>query len=132
MNAALKYSDLYSYGFTDRIGTLAATRSTSKNYQATRIDYVEKFYRALKKLAEDTKVSSNPMDFVKHHAFREILSIGEKAVPLVISEISTRPSLIVLALPMLTGTNVVTPDVQGNLEKISSRWIEWYRRGGRP
>jgi hypothetical protein len=124
MNAILMSSHFYgTAGFTPAPVT---THPSSARYKPTKSDFVDTFYRAMKRLNEDTKLSSNPMDTVRHEAFAEIVSLGGKAVPLIIGLIQTEPGPIMLALPRLTGIDVVTPEIRGRNKKIAERWVDWF------
>jgi hypothetical protein len=107
---------------------VVAATSSKGYYRPSEEDYVGTFYKLLRKLARETAISSNPMVYVRHPAFAEIISLGDKVVPLIIASLQVKPSHIMLALPTLTGENVVTPDVQGRPAQIAAKWVEWYNR----
>jgi hypothetical protein len=63
-----------------------------------------------------------------HPAFVEMVSMGDRAIPLIIGEIERQPDLLVGALVRITGENPVPQDDQGDVYAMAMAWIEWYRR----
>jgi hypothetical protein len=54
--------------------------------------------------------------------------MGEKAIPLIIGEISRQPDLLFGALSRITGENPVSKNAQGDVYAMVTAWIEWNRR----
>ena len=67
---------------------------------------------------------------VSHPAFREIVSLGEPVVPLMLRDLAERPRLWVWALPEITGADPVPPGDGGRISKMSEAWLPWGREHG--
>jgi hypothetical protein len=67
---------------------------------------------------------------VKHPAFREIISLGEAVVPLMLMDLAERPRLWVWALPEITGTDPVPAEDAGRIAKMSAAWRRWGHEPG--
>jgi hypothetical protein len=67
---------------------------------------------------------------VNHPAFREIVSLGEAVVPLMLADLERRPRLWVWALPEITRENPVPAADQGYIARMSDAWLRWGRAKG--
>src|SRR5437879_1800013 len=61
----------------------------------------------------DIEDTSCHKTMVNHPAFREILSMGQAVVPLMLRDLEERPRLWVWALPEITGVDPVSPGDSG-------------------
>lgn len=108
-----------------------ATRSDSSRpgrYKGHGEDYVARFHKLVRQWRSDTAHLSGAGEIFSHVAFREIVAMGDKAIPLVVSEIETQPDLLVAALPAITGDDPVASGDRGNVYAMVVAWIDWYRR----
>jgi len=96
------------------------------HYVATKEDYTARFYRNVRRWRFDTSMVSSVDKAVAHPAFREIVDMGERVVPLIISEIRTRPDMLMIALQLITGADPVQPRHRGRVNEMASDWIDWY------
>ncbi len=92
---------------------------------------VEERFRRLEAIwiAEIGHLSSYPA-IVKHPAFREIISMGEAVVPLMLRDLDERPRLWVWALPEISGRDPVPVGDGGKIAKMSEAWLRWGRENG--
>jgi hypothetical protein len=92
---------------------------------------VEERFRRLEEMwmAEVGHLSSHTA-IVNHSAFREIVSMGEAVVPLMLRELAERPRLWVWALPEITGANPVAAGDAGRIAKMTEAWLRWGRENG--
>jgi hypothetical protein len=92
---------------------------------------VEERFRRLEAIwiAEIGHLSSYPA-IVKHPAFREIISMGEAVVPLMLRDLDERPRLWVWALPEISGADPVPVGDGGKIAKMSEAWLRWGRENG--
>jgi hypothetical protein len=89
---------------------------------------IEERFRRLEAIwTAETGYLSSYTDIVEHPAFREIIRLGSGVVPLMLRDLEERPRLWVWALPEITGTNPVPPEVGGNIAKMSEAWLRWGR-----
>ena len=73
----------------------------------------------------DTEFLSDAGKIVNHPAFKAIVALGDEIVPNILHDLATRPSLLVWALPELTGANPVSAANSGNLRKMTDDWLKW-------
>jgi hypothetical protein len=67
---------------------------------------------------------------VQHPTYREIISLGPEAVPLLLRELERRPNHWFAALRSLTGADPVAPADRGHLGRMTRAWIEWGKERG--
>jgi hypothetical protein len=90
----------------------------------------ERFRRLEKTWLDEIGYSSSPNELCGHPAFREIISMGEAVVPLMLRDLQERPRLWVWALPEITGVDPVPEDYAGNITKMSDAWVHWGKEHG--
>ncbi len=114
------------YGkYTNKTMTVTVSDAVGR-YAKSELDYVDRFYSLLKQWRMDTLFVSSITEAVEHPAFKGILALGEKAIPLIISEIERYPDLLIESLPILTGKNPVSDSDMGDIPTMAATWIEWY------
>jgi hypothetical protein len=74
--------------------------------------------------------SSSPSEHWNHPAFREIISLGEVVVPLMLRDLEQAPHLWVWALPEITGADPEPEVPAGNVAKKSEAWLRWGKEQG--
>jgi hypothetical protein len=92
----------------------------------------ERFRRLEAIWAAEIGYLSSYTDIVNHPAFREIISLGEAVVPLMLRDLEERPRIWVWALPEITGADPVPPGEAGNISKMSETWLRWGKAKGYP
>lgn len=70
-------------------------------------------------------ISTQMMD---SEAFREIVELGEPAVPLILREMEHSHLHWHLALREITGENPAASAQPGKVEEIRTAWLDWGRR----
>lgn len=99
--------------------------------QTTLTETIEQRFRRLEAVwLADTYVLSSFTRIVGHPAFREIIGMGDAAIPLMLRDLEERPRLWVWALPEITGADPVAPEDAGNIAKMSKAWLNWGRAKG--
>ncbi len=63
------------------------------------------------------------------------LGMGENVIPIILRDLDAKASLMVWALPELTGQNLAPPTVEGGFLKWDVRaqieaWLQWGRKKG--
>jgi hypothetical protein len=92
---------------------------------------VERHFRQLEATwIAETRYSSSYTEKVGHPAFREIISLGQAVVPLMLQDLKEQPRLWVWALPEITGENPVPIEDAGNIARMSEAWLRWGRTHG--
>lgn len=66
---------------------------------------------------------------------RAIIAMGEEVVSLILRDLQDKPSLLVWALPEITGKNLAPPRTEGSFLKWSvdtqiEAWLRWGREKG--
>jgi hypothetical protein len=108
-----------------------ATAPVKQTTSPTSTESDEQRFRRLETLWNtETGYLSSDTEIVGHPAFREIISMGEAAVPLMMKDLAERASLWVWALPEITGADPVPPSDRGNIRKMSQAWLQWGREHG--
>jgi len=90
-------------------------------------DIEQRFQRLNAQWSADTLVLSDPAKIMGHPAMRSIIAIGEEVVPIILREMQAEPSLLVWALPEITGENV---SFKGNNDDMVEAWLHWGREKG--
>lgn len=75
----------------------------------------------------DTAILSNLTQIVAHPAYREIVSMGRDAVPLIIGELRRDPHHWFSALAEIVGADHAAGAT--TLDEAARRWIAWYDGG---
>jgi hypothetical protein len=66
----------------------------------------------------------------QHPAYRQIIQLGEQAVPLILEDLKRKPSHLFWALTEITGASPAgLADAKDLLDVVNS-WIEWGRAQG--
>ena len=90
----------------------------------------ERFRRLEATWTQEVGYLSSSRALTSHAAFREIISLGQAVVPLMLRDLADRPRLWVWALPEITGADPVSPPDRGNIAKMSESWLRWGRANG--
>src|ERR1019366_3554460 len=93
-------------------------------------DLAKRYAKLTAECDHDTRYSSKLKTKVEHPAFREIVAMGEKAVPLILAGLEKKPSHWTLALDEITVANPLPEGSAGDLEKLVAAWIAWCRQQG--
>jgi hypothetical protein len=79
---------------------------------------------------ERTGFSSKIKTKIEHPAFREIVAMGEKAVPLILAHLEKNGGFIFLALEEITRADAVPPESNGKIKEMQAAWVAWGRAQG--
>jgi hypothetical protein len=78
----------------------------------------------------DTAHLSSPIKLMKHPAYQRIIALGAPVLPLILRDLSENGRFWFPALNAITGENLVPDDAAGDIERMTSAWIEWGRVNG--
>ena len=67
---------------------------------------------------------------VAHPAYREIVEMGEAALPLIFADLQQEPDHWFTALREITGENPVPEADRGRLGAMRDHWLQWGRENG--
>jgi hypothetical protein len=100
------------------------------------VDIIDRtrFAELIRRWSEDTGSASSPTRIADHPACREIVAMGEVAVPLILEELEDHPSIPGLVAPKaIVGMNPFPPEARGDVARMARAWLAWglehgYRR----
>ena len=93
-------------------------------------EVVDKFYALATEWQNEVAGMSSTAQMSQHPAYQEIISMGTKIVPLLLSELKKNPLYWLAALSAITGENPVKPEQRGRVKQMASAWMEWGRNQG--
>jgi hypothetical protein len=109
------------------------TRILSKSIRRRRSsqsDRYEKFQALTARWRENTAFLSNPEKIYADPSYREIVSMGRDALPLILFEMREHPDHWFDALRTITGVNPIKSEHRGNMREMTSDWLRWAERHG--
>ena len=65
-----------------------------------------------------------------HPAYQKIIGMGKDAVKLILEEMEQNPDHWFWALTAITDANPVSPEHQGNIQKMTEDWLKWGEENG--
>ena len=90
----------------------------------------ERFQELADQWEEETMLISFADEAAKHPACREIIGMGEAAIPLILERLQSWAGEWFSPLEEITGINPVNPDDYGNVPAMTEAWVEWGRLNG--
>ena len=94
-------------------------------------DLARRFAELTATWKEGTRFTSKIKTMREHPAYREIVAMGKKAVPLILASIEKEPHWWFLALPEINGGGPTIPVAsRGKLPELVALWIKWGREQG--
>ena len=90
----------------------------------------ERFDELANQWEKETVFLSNSSRAREHPAHREIVSMGEKAVPLILERMQSQGGHWFQALRGVTGADPVDSEDRGNIAAMQASWLDWGRRNG--
>lgn len=97
---------------------------------------VEQLFRRLElQWRTETQVLSDPARIMGHPAMRSIIALGKEAIPIILRGLQANGSLMVWALPEITGENLAPPQIENGVLKWDVQaqieaWLQWGRNKG--
>jgi hypothetical protein len=92
------------------------------------------FEASFQQLADAWKAETAPLSSVRqkrqHPAYRQIIEMGEPAVPLILADLKRKPSHLFWALAEITHSSPVRLAGAKDLLDVVNSWIEWGRSQG--
>lgn len=107
----------------------ASTPNTTKNAELDP-EIVDKFYTLAKQWENEVAGMYSTTQMSQHPHYQEIISMGTKILPLLLSELKKNPLYWLTALSAITGENPIKPEQRGRVKQMASAWIEWGRNQG--
>lgn len=104
--------------------TNTAKNSLKKNAEIPP-EIVNKFHALASDWEKEVVGLSSTTQMSEHPAYQEIIKMGTKIVPLLLSELKNNPLYWLSALSAITGENPIKPEQRGRIKQMASAWIEW-------
>lgn len=79
---------------------------------------------------EETGSKSIVSEKVVHPAYQQIISMGEKAIPLLLRELFVSPDHWFVALRSISGINPIKPEHRGRIKLMAKDWLDWGNKHG--
>ena len=76
---------------------------------------------------EETQFYSMSRQLMEHPAYREILQMGEIAVPWILRDMAMTGARWTLLLSEITGEDPAVHAAPGRVREVQAAWIEWGR-----
>ena len=87
----------------------------------------QRFLELAERWREETQFYSMSRQLVEHPAYREILEMGEVAVPWILRDMAMTGARWTLLLGEITGENPAVHAGPGRVREVQAAWIEWGR-----
>lgn len=78
--------------------------------------------------AESPQLSSNTYDYWKTQAGKKIISMGKRALPLVMNEIREGNFFFNVAAERITNISLRSGEPSGSEQQYSEKWVEWWEK----
>lgn len=89
-----------------------------------------KFTLLAQEWKQDNLFESSPWRMARHPAYLRIIGMGQRAVPLILKQLSHEVDFWFEALAAITEAEPVLLEHAGNLEAMRQDWLRWGRRHG--
>jgi hypothetical protein len=106
------------------MATDITTETESAEELAKRFKLLVKTWKAA------TLFSSRAGKMAEHPAYREIVAMGDKAVPLILAEMEKNGGHWFIALSEITGANPIPEESCGKIREMEAAWFAWARAKG--
>lgn len=106
-------------------GQANTTITIGGHYTSSFADFVTDFHLCLQQWKSETAFDSNLDEITSHPCFKAITGLGERAVPLILNELRSSPSLLVYALEDITGEQPYPANMAGDIRRMSDCWLLW-------
>ena len=93
-------------------------------------DLAKRFAKLAATWKEETRFSSKAGRMAEHPAYREIVAMGERAVPLILADLEKESDHWFVALHRITGASPVPQESAGKVNEMAAAWIAWGRAQG--
>ena len=92
------------------------------------VDTVDRarFAELIRRWSDDVEHVSSPSRIADHPACREVVAMGEAAVPLLLGGLENRPTIPgLVALRAIIGANPFPPEARGDVARMARSWLDW-------
>lgn len=110
---------------------LASLVSTATTSIAPNIASIEEQFAALaNRWHDETDFLSSPSSITNNYSYLKILTMGKRAIPMILEDLKERGGLWYPALRILSEEDPVPIEARGNVEQMKKAWLQWGRDRG--
>lgn len=91
---------------------------------------ISRFITLKTKWEAETAHLSSITEIAMYPAYQEIIGMGSIAIPLILSEMKTKPGHWFWALKSITGEDPVLPSQRGRIKEMVKAWLQWGKEQG--
>jgi hypothetical protein len=91
---------------------------------------ISRFITLKTRWESETAHLSSITEISMHPAYQQIIGMGPIAIPLILSEINTKPGHWFWALKSITGEDPVLPSQRGRIKEMVKAWLQWGKEQG--
>lgn len=84
-----------------------------------------RFRRSYEIWEKETSTISSPSKIVNHPEYRNIIALGDEAIPLILGNMKKQYNYWFVALRSITGDDPVTAEDAGNMQAMTDSWLKW-------
>ena len=105
-------------------------KNSNKKPSKTIVKTKDKFEKLFQKWKSETALLSSATAIIAHPAYRQIMDMGEVALPFMLIKLQQDPQHLFYALYQITGENPVPYEHAGDFEKMTTDWLNWGSKKG--
>lgn len=106
----------------------STSSQSSGRYAPSSADFVSLFYGLLRRWQRETAFYSDPDKITSHPCFLKMVQIANLALPLIIDELRSNPSLLVWVLDDAFADKPYSEEDLGDISAMTNAWIAWAER----
>ena len=103
------------------------TNSQGENVSVA-TETLSKFEQLAAEWKRETAHLSSPYAIAEHRAYQEIIGMGEKAIPFILRDLQQTKDQWFRALRSITGESPVRSEDRGDIDAMTSAWLDWGKR----
>lgn len=88
------------------------------------------FSHHLRRWREDTRYLSSTTAKLVHPSYLRIIALGPRVIPFILRDLRKNGGLWFTALEALTNVDVSAGVEEGNVKRLTERWLAWGRQNG--
>jgi len=119
-----------SHGYADAAAFVRNLVENTLGQQIANAALRQEFTRLADQWRRERGATSLAKRLAEHPAYRQIVAMGDEAVPWILAELEREPDHWFVALHEITGASPVPEPSRGKLKEMAQAWIEWGRQHG--
>jgi len=100
-----------------------------ERYTPHATDYYDHFRELVRRWRIETVASSSVMEMIENNNFRQIVQLGARVAPLIISELRLHRDFLFMALTLIfPHENPIPESAKGKPHEMINAWLRWGER----